>query len=287
MVQEGLSPTAIAWILIALSYILCSYWLAQFLRSLDVSVLRRVQWVLSITVGFHLLSILRLFLYEDWEQPSLIFASSFFSSLAATVCWFFVFRRLALGLILFALPFTGAGMILAPFVYDSAEVIQLPSLWLWVHVLMMITGELFLFFAACSGLTYLVAQQQIRKRGELRLFTGQLWSLPTIDAWSGRLLGFGLFLLSGGFLLGILFAKEFWSGEWWRDPKVTFTLLTWLLYLILLFIRSAFPAFKGWRSAVGVVMAFLVALALSLSTDLFFESRHGGAAPESQESLSP
>jgi len=210
----------------------------------------------------------------DPTEPSLLLASSFFAALAVLACLVLLWRRRALPVVLFALPFTGVGMILAAFLYDADQVIRLPSVWLWSHVVLMVIGELCFFFAACVGVTYLVAERRLRTGGGFSFFSGTLNSLPAIDFWNHRLLLSGLFFLSGGLLIGFFFAREFWQGAWWLDPKVVFALLVWVSYASILLLRRMTMKTPGRWSARAVLFGFLFAVLVSLGVDLFSDTRH-------------
>ena len=139
---------------------------------------------------------------------------------------------------------------------------------------MMVIGELCFFFSASLGVTYLVAEKRVKTRGDFSFFSGALNSLPAIDLWIHRLLLSGIFFLSGGLLIGFFFAREFWQGSWWLDPKVVFALLVWLSYAAILLLRKTDARTKGRWSAKAVVGAFLMAVVVSLVVDHFSDTRH-------------
>jgi len=274
MVQEELNQLAYAWLILAVSYLAVTFALGTYLNSLRVFPLKLARSLLTVTVMIHWSLLVYFWTRVDPTEPSMLLASSFFAALAVLSCLILLWRRKALPVILFALPFTGVGMILAAFIYDANQVIRLPSIWLWSHIVMMVIGELFFFFSACVGITYLVAERKLKTRGDFSFFSGALNSLPAIDQWIHRLLVSGLFFLSGGLLIGFFFAREFWQGSWWLDPKVVFALLVWLSYAGLLLLRRASRRWLGRRSARAVLVAFVLAVTISLIVDQFSDTQH-------------
>ncbi len=274
MVQEGISGLTYLWLLIAIFYLSLSFVLSRYLRTLHVRLLRLVQLGLGLGVVVHWGALLSFVARENLSEPSLVIASSMVSALSVLACLILVLRRRAMSVVLFALPFTGAGMILSAFFYDQQDVIRLPSIWLWSHVLLMVIGELCYFFASMLGVLYLVAEMRIKKRGDFRLFSGGLSSLPEIEEWMILMLRFGLFFLSMGLLMGFFFAREFWSGAWWLDPKVVLALLSWLAYLLLTIVRCKPFEMKGRAYAWGVIASFIFAVLMSLLADQFGGAYH-------------
>jgi ABC-type uncharacterized transport system permease subunit len=274
MVQEELKFLVFSWPILAMLYLGLSFTLAVYLRRLDLRALRLSQWGLSLGGAIHWALLFFYMAQTDLEEPSLLVASSFFSALAVLACSILCWQRKALAVVVLALPLTGAGMILGAFFLDHQEVIRLPSVWLWTHVVLMIMGELAFFFAAIFGSLFLLNEYRLRRRGDLVFLQGVLSSLPAIEEWMLRLLWNGFFLLSAGLLMGVLFAREFWSGSWWLDSKVILALVSWLAYGAIIGLRLWFKNFRGTRLALSVIFAFLLAVCLSVLGDYSGPSRH-------------
>ena len=56
-----------------------------------------------------------------------------------------------------------------------------------------------------------------------------------------NLVHMGFAMLTTGMIFGALWAKEAWGHYWTWDPKETWALLTWLVYLIYIHYRHNHP----------------------------------------------
>jgi ABC-type transport system involved in cytochrome c biogenesis permease subunit len=70
-----------------------------------------------------------------------------------------------------------------------------------------------------------------------------------MDTLGYKALTFGWPLFTLGMLSGSIWANSAWGTYWSWDPKETWSLITWVVYLALLHLRTI-----GWR---GRKMAFL------------------------------
>jgi ABC-type transport system involved in cytochrome c biogenesis permease subunit len=59
---------------------------------------------------------------------------------------------------------------------------------------------------------------------------------------------FGFVLISVGLVIGALWAKSAWGDYWVWDPKENWSLITWLMYIIYLHVRTS-PGWKEKHSA--------------------------------------
>ena len=71
-----------------------------------------------------------------------------------------------------------------------------------------------------------------------------------------------------GLLSGILWAEQDWVQGWQRDPKVIAALVTWVIYLTLIYLRLA-AGWRGRRAAVVSMIGFLSVLFTFLGTNYF------------------
>ena len=136
----------------------------------------------------------------------------------------------------------------------------LRSVWLPVHVLFAFLGDAVFALACSASVLYLVQERRIKvHRSALR----HLPSLETLDRLSHTCLVWGLVLLTLGFMSGIVWAHVAWSDRpWMRDPKVVFTMLVWVLYVVLLQGRMT----AGWRGrwAAQLTIAGFAVIVISL-----------------------
>ena len=61
----------------------------------------------------------------------------------------------------------------------------------------------------------------------------------------------GVFLITIGTFLGAVWANESWGRYWGWDPKEIWSLITWLIYAIMLHARFV----RGWRGKRMAVLA--------------------------------
>ena len=67
--------------------------------------------------------------------------------------------------------------------------------------------------------------------------------------------------MGSGIIFGAVWADFSWGRPWEWDPKETFALVTWLVYLIIVHLRFVTPKYRpdwtAWLSVVGfAVMMF-------------------------------
>src|SRR5258705_7860818 len=171
-------------------------------------------------------------------------------------------------------PLLALGAVVAPLAFGLAfaavalkgGVEPLPpvlrSVWFPVHVGVSLLGDAVFALAFSASVLYLVQERRLkahRGRGLLR----RLPSLETLDLVSHTCLVWGLVLLTLGFISRIVWAHVAWSDRpWIRDPKILFTLLVWLLYVVLLQGRMT----AGWRGrwAAQLTIAGFMVIVISL-----------------------
>ncbi|MGH7890677.1 MAG: cytochrome c biogenesis protein CcsA, partial [Thermodesulfobacteriota bacterium] len=84
-------------------------------------------------------------------------------------------------------------------------------------------------------------------------------SLTTLDKINHVCLIIGFPLITVGLALGLLLAKEIWGDAWVWGQKETWSLVTWLLYAVLIHGRLA-SGWKGRKAAFGAVLGFGIIL---------------------------
>jgi len=156
----------------------------------------------------------------------------------------------------------GVGLMVAAFMalasspLRSPEIVPLvPALrshWLALHVSLVFVGEGFFTVAFASGLMYLLASRRGRT-----VHSDLLERLDTLG-YRAIAIGFPFFTL-GGLFFGAIWAKHAWGRYWGWDPKETFMLVTWLVYVLYLHLRIR-RNWRGRRAAWIAVLGFLLAL---------------------------
>jgi len=164
--------------------------------------------------------------------------------------------RALIGLLSSALAFPMIALAASPLFSQELRPIApiLRSHWLALHVSCAILGEGFFAVAFVSSILLLWFDQKRRTGQEPRV------SLDLLDnlSYKAIAIGFPIFTL-GGLFFGAVWAQHAWGRYWGWDPKETFTLVTWLVYVVYLHLRVGF-GWRGRRLAWVAVAGFLLAL---------------------------
>jgi cytochrome c-type biogenesis protein CcsB len=143
-------------------------------------------------------------------------------------------------------------VLMAPALFLSGDIKEinpvLKSGWLGVHTSLAVLGDAAFAFAFIVSIMYLIQERQLKSK-HLGAIFHRLPSLDIMDTLGYKALTFGWPLYTLGMLTGSIWANSAWGTYWSWDPKETWSLITWVMYLALLHLRTI-----GWR---GRKMAFL------------------------------
>ena len=158
----------------------------------------------------------------------------------------------------FKIPALGSFMLplvivlMAPALILSGEIKELnpvlKSGWLGVHTSLTVLGDSAFAFAFIVSIMYLIQERQLKAKNLGAIFH-RLPSLDIMDTLGYKALTIGWPLFTLGMLSGSIWANSAWGTYWSWDPKETWSLITWVVYLALLHLRTI-----GWR---GRKMAYL------------------------------
>jgi cytochrome c-type biogenesis protein CcsB len=124
----------------------------------------------------------------------------------------------------------------------------LKSNWLGVHTGLAVLGDAAFAFAFIVSVMYLIQERQLKHK-RLGAIFHRLPPLDVMDTISYRALTLGWPLFTLGMITGSIWAESAWGTYWSWDPKETWSLIVWVIYLVLLHLRTI-----GWR---GRKMAYL------------------------------
>ncbi len=160
----------------------------------------------------------------------------------------FRFKIAALGS--FMLPLVLILMIPTSVISGKIEEIKpvLKSGWLGVHTSFAVLGDAAFAFSFIVSIMYLIQERQLKHKNLGAIFH-RLPSLDIMDTLGYKALTLGWPLFTLGMITGSIWANSAWGTYWSWDPKETWSLITWVIYLVLLHLRTI-----GWR---GRKMAFL------------------------------
>lgn len=128
----------------------------------------------------------------------------------------------------------------------------LQSAWLPLHGGISLIAYGFLSLAFCGGLMYLLLEREL-KRKKFGYFFPRFPSLDSLDQLNNHCLTAGFIFLTIGIVTGSIWAKQAWGTYWQWDPKETWSLITWFIYLVQLHQRFT----VGWRGKRAAVMAVI------------------------------
>jgi cytochrome c-type biogenesis protein CcsB len=129
----------------------------------------------------------------------------------------------------------------------------LQSNWLTIHVLTCFLGYASFAVAFAVGVMHLLKGRERAGGAEEGTFLSLIPATGALDEllYQGIVLGF--VLLSLGIMTGSVWAHYAWGSYWSWDPKETWSLITWIVYALMLHARSI----RGWRGRQMAWMALL------------------------------
>lgn len=142
---------------------------------------------------------------------------------------------------------------IAPGVNNKIEPLipALQSNWLTTHVLTCFMGYAAFTVAFGCGLLYLWKGSKDEKNENNSSLAGTLPSLDILDILIYQSTALGFIFLAMGIMTGSVWAHYAWGSYWSWDPKEIWSLITWLIYAIMLHTRYV----RGWRGKRMAIMA--------------------------------
>lgn len=144
---------------------------------------------------------------------------------------------------------------------------MLQSHWLGIHTVLAFLSNAAFALAFGIGLMYLVQEHHVKSKHLGGLFE-RLPSLQTLDDTNYRLITWGFPLLTLAIITGALWAQSALGNYWNWDPRETVSLITWLIYAIILHARLI-AGWRGRRAALLSILAFLIILAAFFGIKMF------------------
>jgi cytochrome c-type biogenesis protein CcsB len=148
----------------------------------------------------------------------------------------------------------------------------LASFWLPIHTAFAFIGNAIFFTGFLVSIVYLVLERRI-KRKQIGPISGRFPSLETLDLINYKCMSYGFPFLTLGIITGSLWADLAWGSYWNWDPKETWSLITWIVYAILIHNRLAI-GWRGRRTAYMMIAGFVSVLVTFLGVNLFLGGLH-------------
>lgn len=144
----------------------------------------------------------------------------------------------------------------------------LQSNWMTIHVTTYFVGYAALSISFAAGIVYLIVRAI---KGEAKASgiatNGGVAQSITYDKLGYIAVSIGFPFLTFGLISGAVWAKQAWGTYWSWDPKETWSLITWLFYLVYLHLPFAIPRLNIKRATWPVLLS--LALIIAFPTVLF------------------
>jgi cytochrome c-type biogenesis protein CcsB len=128
----------------------------------------------------------------------------------------------------------------------------LRSYWFGIHVMLAFLGDAAFAMACGIGVMYLIQERYVKSKHLSGLFL-KLPNLQSLDEINYHLITLGWPLLTLAILSGVIWANTAWGTYWRWDPKEVWSLITWLIYAIVLHLRLTL----GWRGKKAAILSIL------------------------------
>jgi ABC-type transport system involved in cytochrome c biogenesis permease subunit len=125
--------------------------------------------------------------------------------------------------------------------------------WLIVHILLVLAGYAALLLTFVASVFYLIQERKLKSKRAPTIFE-KLPPLATLDNLITVSMGLGFVLLTLGVIFAITWASIESGTRWITDPKTQLSFFTWLLCLLMIFLRAS----AGWRGRKAALMALAV-----------------------------
>ena len=191
-----------------------------------------------------------------------LYESLTFFSFMISLIYLIVEKRLRTRIMgAFTMPLAFLAMAYASMSPNISDRIQplipaLKSNWLIAHVMTCFVG--YSAFAIAFGISWMYLAKLRYKDTD----TGLISRLPVaglLDELNHQLVVFGFLFLTAGIITGAVWANSAWGRYWGRDPKETWSLITWFIYATLLHAKLM----RGWggrRIAYMSIIGFMAVL---------------------------
>ena len=181
-------------------------------------------------------------------------ASSFFSW-CIVVLFFLIEFRYKIGLLgSFIMPIVFTLMLTSSLLPREITPLSpvLKSFWLVIHTPLAFIGYAAFAMAFGVGIMYLIQERHVKSKHLSGLFQ-RLPSLQVLDDINYLLISIGWPLLTLAIITGSLWAESAWGTYWRWDPKEVWSLITWIIYTLVLHLRLS----VGWRGKKASILAII------------------------------
>ncbi len=160
----------------------------------------------------------------------------------------------------------------------------LQSYWIKIHVPTVFFSYAAFALAFGTGILYMV-QSRNQTRGLSNGSLSKLDDTETLDKQTYWLISIGTVLLGIGIILGSLWGHEAWGTYWGWDPKETWSLIVFLIYIVYLHARLI-AGWRGQKTAWFAIIGFIAVILCYYGVNVIFsffspQGLHSYGAPDS------
>jgi len=144
--------------------------------------------------------------------------------------------------------------------------------WVIVHVASLFLAIALFAVAFSVGVMYLMQERHIKKKNFGFLYE-RMPSLERLDSIAHYCLMCGFPLMTAGLIIGFANAAIVWHSPWNWDPKEILSLVTWIIYAVLVHERLA-VGWRGRRAAWLSILGFSAILLTFVGASLLLSGHH-------------
>ena len=142
-----------------------------------------------------------------------------------------------------------------------------------LHVSLALLGYAAFVVSAAYAFLYLQLYRDL-KAGRFSTFYGKLPPLEVLERMMIGAIWVGFLTLTGAVATGAVWAERLYHNGWLHDPKILFTLATWVLYAAALLMRRL-HRWQGRQTALASLAGFGAILFSLVAVNFFFTDFHG------------
>lgn len=159
----------------------------------------------------------------------------------------------------------------------------LKSNWMLVHVVTYMLGYAAFGISFVTSIIFLVVKPFARKGKENKENEEGKEILPrNFDKLSYKIVAFGFPFLTLGMVTGAVWAKKAWGDYWSWDPKETWSLITWLAYLVYLHTPLVLPKMNITKSKASVMLSIWLLISFGIVNFTFVGLNYLPSAADSE-----
>ncbi|MGC9194533.1 MAG: cytochrome C assembly family protein [Syntrophobacteraceae bacterium] len=144
--------------------------------------------------------------------------------------------------------------------------------WLIAHVSTIFLANALFAMLFSLGIMYLLQERGIKKKN-FGLLYERLPSLDRIDSIAHVCLMAGFPLMTAGLITGFVYASMVWRSPWNWDPKEILSVVTWLIYAVLVHERLT-VGWRGRRAAWLAILGFSATVLTFILASLLLAGHH-------------